>query len=547
MRYFRLKAEDVLSWGIIGGLWLFYWKRFVDASDDMFLSLFGKTVTGRAWFIQTLYFGTILVVSFLLPVLIRILSEKKSVPRKFFALLIPLLFLIPAFHFGRLAMLQVPHRDDFWEIADALQYGFPGVILHDVTTWNGRYFSWGLKSFYALFPAMPYMSTVLIVNILLMLTGCSLLAGFVLKLRVPDGKSRGELRMLAFLMGWGAVTTAVLMASNIWEVWIWTSGTAVYGVGIALCVMSVALVLRVSADPERGGWRLILPAVVCFFTCGCSELCTASLAVFLFACLVWKRVETKKWDRRLLFFFGEVMICCAGIFLFSGSLNLAAEHAHMERPSFSGFISSMGERLPKILRWAFGGLWGFTLIKYKLLLLFMGIFILIGTQLRFGKEALKKMLIIAGILFLTAHGILLINAALDYMPPRVVTIGICWLFGAIALGCLLLGSWLSGHLRLFASRPLMILAALLLVLSFGEFYHDNIEHVLAIREGWFIRDAELSSYRDSGQEVKTCYLPCMGSSSFDLTDDITSDYNTGTAKYYRIPGITADRKCPPFE
>ena len=540
MRAIRDRLSEILCCIIICVLWFLYREQVTKALDGVFLGLFGKTLTGRGMPLQVLVFGFLFLFSLCLPFLLERLSARSAGFREAANWLIPLLFICPASQVARIVFNQVPHRDDFWEIAEALQYGFPGTILYDIRTYNGRYFSWGLKSLYALFDPAHYWLVLLTFNILLLAAAASLLAGSVLTLRSEDEKSRGELRLMAVMMGCTWTAAAVLMASNEWDVWLWASGAFVYGVGISLCMMSTALILRIAADPSRRGWRLVVPAVLCFCTCGCTELCTASLAAFLLIILVWKRVETGQWDKRVLFFLAEVFLCCVGIFLLSGSLQSASDRAHLNTSR------SFGAWLSGVISWAFNGLWGFTLIKCKLLLLFSAVFICIGTQLRFDKGARCRLLIIAGLLFLMAHGVLMINTALDYMPPRVITIGICWLFSAIALICLMLGSMIPHRLRYYVSKPLMAVLALVVCLRFSSFYYQNIDRLMEIRGSWIIRDAVLAQYRGGGEPVKTCSLPSIGTAGVDLYKDESDPFNIGTAKYYQVPSITADHRCPPF-
>ncbi len=171
--------------------------------------------------------------------------------------------------------------------------------------------------------------------------------------------------------------------------------------------------------------------------------------------------------------------------------------------------------------------------------MYLSVFFLLGIGSGFGAKERKAFLIAAALLVLTAHAVLFINGVLDYMPPRVVTVGICWLLGAGALLALALGSLLPKP----ASRSLWTIAALLVCLSAARFYHHEIDGVRAVRSGWERRDAELLPLKGSGENVTTCSLPSPGSSGMDIGEDPESEYNQAAALYYGFESVAAPEKC----
>ena len=312
-----------------------------------------------------------------------------------------------------------------------------------------------------------------------------------------------------------------------------------------MCILSTALALNTADGSKERSGSIILSALSCFLTCGCSELCTASLAAFLFAILIWKRIRTKKWNKRILFLLAEVVILCSVIFLFSGSLDYANDYARLEGDGLTGMGADLISRLPKIISWAFGGLHGYTFIKSRELVTLLLILVLFGTQLRFDKQTGIRMLILAVFLTVLAHCVLLINAALDYVPPRVVTVGICWFFTAMGLVCVLLGSVIWQEKSLSANRITMIFCALFLALTMNDFYRSNIDTVRDTRSSWYIRDILLQQRAGSEETVLTCSLPCPGSFREDILKDPEDEFNKAAASYYQIPAIAAEVRCPP--
>ena len=528
----------------ICGIWYFYRNDIVSQLNDIFLSLFGKNLSGRNLPVRAAVYSGLFLAYMALPFLFDRLVRRNPKIRKAADFLITGVLFFPLVRLMIICVNQVLRRDDFWEIADAREFGFPGSMIVEIRRYNGRYLSWGLRSLYAILPPIPFIRIILCLNIMIFTAGASMLAYQLMKCQTRKEDLSG-IRIQAFLTGSAIVFAGILMASNIWEFWFWGSGVMVYGLGLSLCVLTVALALRIAMDPSPRTGSLIPAMILCIPACGCSELCTASLAVFMLIILVWKRILTKRWDRRVFLLLIEVLICCAGIFLLSGSMKYAGGYAHIGEEPQKNALAVLIKRLPVIISWAFNALWGYLFINTKLLLLFMGIFFIFGTQLHFTARTRKQLMIIAVLLIITGQGVLFINSALDYMPPRVVTVGICWVMAAAALICFTMGSFFSGS-RLIPDRAKIALCAVLLSLCIGRFYTSNIEELRTIRGSWTVRDLVLQQTAGSGEDTETCSLPCKGSFREDILSDPESEYNTGIASYYGFSSIHAEHRCPPY-
>ena len=510
--------------------------------DEYFLSLFGKNLTGRNPVFQIAVLGSCFLFSLFFPIFLdRLICRRPKVILLANTIILVILS-FPVVQLLRICANQVLRRDDYWEIADAVTYGFPGSAFYEMKRYNGRYTGWGLRSLHALLPHIPYIDIFLFVNLILLTIGTSMLSFRLLKIQK---RKYSGMKLQAFLIGFGLSIAFILMSSNIWEFWFWGSGTMIYGFGISMCLLSMALILRAADDDHLKVKKMILPAITCFLTCGCSELCTASLAAFLLTTLIWKRILRGKWDKRILFFFAEVCILTAGVFLFSGSLNYAGEYAHLEDGNLTDNVRALSERLPGIINWAIHGLYGYTFIKYKTLLLFLGTALLIGTQLHFDAKSRKSILILVVILAVLAHCVLMINTFLDYMPPRVITVGICWFITALGLVCMVIGSFMNNERHKGANSIVLIFCALFLSLGMNRFYQENIAELRMIRESWTVRDALLRQRINSSEPLETCSLPCVGTFREDILQDREDPYNQGAALYYKIPSIWANFRCPP--
>ena len=529
----------------ICGLWICYREGITAKLDETAVSLFGKNVTGRNVLIQTAVFGGLFLVSILIPLLFDRFFCREGKRSRFADAAVLALLAVSAGYFYRICAEQVLRRDDYWEIADARTYGFPGSMIIEIRRYNGRYLSWGIRSLYAVFDPIPFIRILLFVNLAVFTAAVSLLVRQALKCRKGTEDHQGA-RLQSVVTAFIIVTGSVLLASNIWEVWFWGSGLMVYGLGITLCVLGTALVLRIAMDDSRRGWKLVFPALICFLACGCSELCTASLAVFLTVILIWKRCVSKVWDKRLIFFLAEVCACCLFIFLLSGSLSYAGDYAHVSGGNAENIISGLFGNFSGKINWVLTVLWGFTFINYRQWILFIGLFLLIGSQFDFSGKTRKRFVLIALILVITAHAVLFINAIVDYMPPRVAAIGICWLILAVVLLCFAAGSALPGKMPGQTDRAKIAFAAFILCLISGSFYHRNIGELLTIKGSWVIRDIILRQQAGSTEAVETCSLPNMGSSRDDIRKDPEDEYNIGTARYYDFPAIYAVKRCPPY-
>ena len=546
MKKFIFKTSDLFTLLAVSGLWFFYITNIQQKTNDVFLSLFGKNLTGRNMPVQIAVLGGLFLLCVLFPILLERLIERDPKYSRLADGIMLLILSVPAAQLIVICANQVLRRDDYWEIADARTYGFPGSMFYEIRQWNGRYTGWGLRSLHAILPSVPYIDFFLALNLILLTIGTSMLAFRMLKLQKPDKFNLNKTKVQSILIGFGLSLSFVLMSSNTWEFWFWGSGTMIYGFGVSLCVISIALILKAADENKPTFSKMILPAISCFLTCGCSELCTASLASFVVFILIWKRITSKHWNKPTLFFLCELCILFIAIFLMSGRLDYAANRAHLEGDETSGVLAHFIDWLPGMVNWAFDGLHAYTFIKSRELIIFLLSAFLIGTRLHFDKKAVKKLLIIAIWLTVVAHCVLLINSLLDYMPPRVITVGICWFVSAMAIVCMLFGSFITLKKERWNGQIKSIFCALLFLLVMNHFYRENIDTIRNIRWSWNIRNTLLTQRQNSDETIKTCSLPSPGSSQDDILRDPDNEFNIATALFYRIPEISADHRCPPW-
>ena len=135
---------------IIGGLWVYAFGGIRTKVDELCLSLFGKNLSGRNLAIQIAVYAVLILLSLLIPLLLRRLMKRKPEFRYAADVMLLLMLAVPAGQLLIICANQVLRRDDYWEISDARQYGFPGSIFFEIQRYNGRYTGWGLRSLHAL-------------------------------------------------------------------------------------------------------------------------------------------------------------------------------------------------------------------------------------------------------------------------------------------------------------------------------------------------------------------------------------------------------------
>ena len=130
MKKFFFKISDLFSFLAVCGLWLYYRTTIIQKTDELFLSLFGKNLTGRNVFVQIAVFGGLFLLCVLLPILLERLIRRNSKYTHLADGVILLILAVPAVQLMVICANQVLRRDDYWEIADARKYGFPGSMFY---------------------------------------------------------------------------------------------------------------------------------------------------------------------------------------------------------------------------------------------------------------------------------------------------------------------------------------------------------------------------------------------------------------------------------
>ena len=471
-----------------------------------------------------------LLFAFLIWRLIRLLKDKKWI---FIICIVSCALLI-----GILCLLQTLRRDDYWEIRDAIKYGFPGFIQYEYVNICGRYFSLFLKSLYPFFLSdiNLFINCLLLFSFLLLFAGCSLL----MKL-LPGRFSCPETLWGGMLISLGIM----FMSPNIWEVWFWGGGTTIYGIGNALTIVAAALMISAEISSDHLAGKTIGAAVCIFCACGTSELNAASVcAVSLLISFVPKFLYGCKLNKRnvclTIFSWGLALL----VLFTSGNLRGAGQlYGYETYTDLMTILRALPEKLVISVNSLFQYFSG--RIEYALIFLILAFFT--GSCLDTSPVSVKSLCAVFVCLIITAIGVLTINSILDFMPPRVLSIPLSWVILAFMLIMYHLGTLLRPIIS--PKEDLNMTSALLplvLITVVGWFYLNNISLVRDIRTAWIDRDRELRSLSGTENPAETCAIPVLGSAMADPGEDPDWEFNIVTAYYYGIPSVTADHLCAPF-
>ena len=203
--------------------------------------------------------------------------------------------------------------------------------------------------------------------------------------------------------------------------------------------------------------------------------------------------------------------------------------------------------LPVILNDSITTLWRFfySRLEYALYLAFVSFLLGIG----FPRKKVRIMPFAVGMVgcVLIAVAALTMNIFMNYVPGRVLTIPLIWLFLPIAAVCFRLGTFLNSKVNASFRKMIPVACSVLLFIPVCGLYKDSIGKLRDIHEGWRYRDAAIKAIEDKSQPITACTIPIIGSIDRDLSEDPNFEINLVTAVYYQVPEVIGADPCPPFD
>lgn len=510
-----------------GGFWML--KDSLTLGLDRAAAMLGSSFFGRSHMVQVLiYTGVIILVSL---VLFFILKKLSGVAENVNKTALILCFIIIFIMLAILCFEQTLRRDDYWEIHDSQNFGFPDFLLFEFRAINGRYFSLLLRSMYAFFDPEQYIHIALFINLILLFCVCTYLSHVCL-----DYCLKFHPVYLSFGCGMLLMMAALFVSPKIWEVWFWGSGTFVYGVGITLGIGILAFYL----DACRGNAHIILTLICVTCACGCSELVAASVCAFGVGILIINTFYFHGRINKSLLIFTLWSLACVGfILIFSNSANYAGELSSGNSGSGNNLILHFLKQLPFFLRESFLTICAFFYSRLEYIVFLCGISFYLGTACSL--KPFRKLPVFLGIIlmFLTAIAVLTMNIFMHYIPGRVLNIPLLWCFLACSSLFFLLGAKVSAGTGKLAP----MVCAILLCVPAAVLYKDSIPLLRNIYSGWHERDEMILSIKDKNQPITVCTIPVIGSYPWDLSDDPNFETNLVASVYYQVPQIIGGEPC----
>lgn len=503
-----------------------------------------ETLTGMALFgrSETIQLGSIaLLAAFISAVVILIIRNwnfSKQFSERIASWVVLLSGLVSFGLVGRIALTMVIRRDDFSEITEARGLGVLRFLLEYMKYNTGRFTSVLLKGFYSVFDPVPYIHFWLVIIFLVIFAGYVLLILALLRQSAdPSNKRRRYLFVTSAALMMTSLTYFV--SPKIWEVYFWSAGGLIYGLGIAAQLFVFGLILLTS-NKSLKNWQKAVLYLCAVVAGGFSELNSISIIIMAAVALFCLR-HSKRHTRIaliLLILFASLSLLMPGNFHRAQSSVIDDNRLDLIDRLFEGLFPALGN--------AFSLMVEYTLSKYEFFLIAGIVFFVAGSAVQIQPLPAKPLALIIATLIVASWMSLMVNVLAEYIPTRVFSIPLTWLLIAVSLPAFQLG------LKIPAAKNFKIQLAVFCVVSvaaawmWGIFYHDNNQKIDKISVQWAERDRALSALTSEQRKgtVTTCGIEVMGSPTLDITADPLFEANIVAASYYQLEQVIAFEACP---
>lgn len=504
-----------------------------------FETLTGMSLFGRSEAIQLL--AIVLLAAFLSAAIILTIRNWK-IPKQFserIACWVVLLCGLASFGLvGRIALTMVIRRDDFSEITEARGLGALQFLLAYLKYNTGRFTSVFLKGFYSVFEPVPYIHFWLVIIFLMIFAGYVLL---ILTLVHQSADPSNKRRRYLFVTSAALMMTSLtyFVSPKIWEVYFWSSGALVYGLGIAFQLFVFGLVLS-SRESTLKFWQISILCLCAVVAGGFSELNSISIIIMAAVALFFLR-HSKPHTRIaliLLILFAAMSLAMPG--------NFHKAQSTVTGDSRLDLIDTLFERLFPALGNAFRLLIEYVLSKYEFFLLAGFIFFVAGSVVQIQPLSVKPFALIIATLIVAGWMSLMVNVLVEYIPTRVLSIPLTWLLIAVGLTAFQLGLKIPAAKNFKIQLTVFCLVSVAAAWMWGIFYHGNKQKIDQISVQWAERDRALSALTSDQRKgvVTTCGIEVIGSPTLDITADPLFEANIVAASYYQLEQVVAFETCP---
>lgn len=434
----------------------------------------------------------------------------------------------------------VLRRDDYWEIYEARQRGFPGYFQFIFMTNSGRYSAFLIKMLYAVFPPLLWIRITIFLCGVLLLICCFRIAEKLCA-------NRAQSFFLAIVLFSGIY----LVQTKIWESFFWGGGGHIYAWGI-ICALSAWIFLD-SALVKNSRRDRIIALVFAFLSSGFAQLINLAMiflsgTLVLYSVLNNKEISDERRKTALSFF---LVLILSTVIAFAMPGNYANAAQFFEDGSSNATLQTAAQTLGGAIVESFLGLLPHLRAQRNVLILLAVVSFLIGLETPRDPSAPNPSLRKAGLGLLSlcaaAFFCPMINGILGYFSTRIFSVPLTMVWLGIAAFTLTAGHAVAARFEIHPIADRIRLPGIFIVACLWlSFYIAERPQLVRIYRTWTARDRELTEIAASGafsevEEFETCAVEIMGT---DLPDLPYGTYGWVIGRYYGLPPLTAETFCP---
>ena len=520
-----VRWSPILAIALIGVLFLGELKPLLNRISDM-LNISPKSAE--------LSVAVVFLIIVVLPILLNRESPALTAIAAFAVLVLIFLILFD------ISSKTVLRRDDYWEIYEARQRGFPGYFQFIFMTNSGRYSAFLIKMLYAVFPPLLWIRITIFLCGVLLLICC-----FRIAERICANRSSSFFLSIVLFSG------VYLVQTKIWESFFWGGGGHIYAWGI-VCALAAWIFLDSALAKNSRRDRTIALAFA-FLSSGFAQLINLAM-IFLSGTLVLYSVLNKKEisaDRRktALSFFLVLILSTVIAFAMPGNYANAAQF--FADGSANITFATAAQTLGGAIVESCLGLLLHLRSQRNVLITLSAICFLIGLEISRDPNAPKSPLRKAGLGLLSlcaaAFFCPMINGILGYFSTRIFSVPLTMIWLGLAFFALTIGRAVGARFEVHPIADRIRLPGIFIVACLWlSFYLADRPQLVRIYRTWTARDRELTEIAASGafsedEELETCAVEIMGT---DLPDLPYGTYGWVIGRYYGLPPLTAETFCP---
>ncbi|NMA12721.1 MAG: hypothetical protein GX933_06025 [Chloroflexi bacterium] len=330
------------------------------------------------------------------------------------------------------------------------------------------------------------------------------------------------------------------ISPKIWEVFFWSSGALVYGLGIA-CQLFVFGLFLLTRNMVLKNWQKAVIYLCAIVAGGFSELNNISIIIMAVSAILFLRCSQSHTRIALL----SVVLSASISLMMPGNYHIAQSPINGEEIRLD-VLATLSKGLFPALGSAFSLLIEYALSKYEFFLIAMFIFFVAGSVVAIEPFSARTLTLIIATLIVASWMSLMVNVLVEYIPTRVLSIPLAWLVIAVSLFAFQLGLSIRSTVNFKIQLTVFCLVSVAAVWMWGIFYRENIQTIDRISAQWAERDQALSALTSDQRKgmVTTCGIEVLGSPTPDITSDPLFEANIVAASYYQLEQVIAFEMCP---